>query len=511
MQYYYDAIVIGSGFGGAVAARRLVQAGKRILILERGREYPPGGFPRALRDTKRVLWRGARHKEYQGLFDFRVLSDMAVVCASGVGGGSLVYANINVIPDADVFEDSRWPEDITHSSLAPYYQKVAQELRVSPLPAELILSKHQRFQAAAQSLGVPVFNPNQAVDWTQCVLCGECEFGCNHSAKNTLDRNYLKAAIEQGAELRTRALVNFIEPTFGGYFVHFTDLADHDKKKQIKAGLVILSAGTLGSNEILFNCRDRYKTLPKISARLGRGFSANGDFMGSIQNCAEPLNPWHGPDVTAVMKISQGSSKFTLAAPTFNESTMRVLASMGQARGRMLRFLGPMLWNKLEQGLCASFERGLFSEPKRLPGVPPSDPERMTLLLAIGRDNANGVLSLGKNGIDIQWDYRHENRALILAMRSTMERIASAYGGHFEPLFTWNMAERITTVHPLGGCALSESADRGVVSPYGQVHGYPGLYVSDGSVVPTALGFHPAMTIAALAERNVEAITKGLE
>lgn len=132
----------------------------------------------------------------------------------------------------------------------------------------------------------------------------------------------------------------------------------------------------------------------------------------------------------------------------------------------------------------------------------------ISTLFAIGRDTAGGLLRLKQGRLDVVWDYPRDNVALIDRMLGAMHAVARAYGGRFSPLFTWTLFRRIMTVHSLGGCRLSDNAENGVVSPEGEVHGYPGLFVADGSVIPTAIGFHPCMTISAVAERTAEAIVR---
>jgi cholesterol oxidase len=134
----------------------------------------------------------------------------------------------------------------------------------------------------------------------------------------------------------------------------------------------------------------------------------------------------------------------------------------------------------------------------------------MTNLFAIGRDNAGGRLVLRGGRLDVQWEYARDNDVLVQRMMAAMRDVADIYGGTFAPLASWSAFNRIITVHPLGGCRLSGSAQEGVVSLEGEVHGYPGLYVADGSVIPSSIGFHPAMTIAAVSERIADAVASGL-
>ncbi len=510
MQAVYDVVVVGSGFGGSVTALRVAQAGKSVLVLERGKDYSSLEFPREMKDVNSILWQHSKRIDSQGLFDIRFLSDVGVACASGVGGGSLVYANIHIRPDSSVFDSPRWPDEITLSSLAPYYDKVAETLNISPVPENKLLAKRDVFRQCAKHLGAPVFDPDQAVSWQDCQYCAECEFGCRYNAKNTLDKNYLQQAKDAGAIVISQSLVTIIEPTFKGYYIHYRDLKNGGIKKQVKARRVVLAAGTLGTNELLLRNRDSYKTLGDLSKTLGYGFSANGDFLGSIQSAVKLNDPWLGPDVTSVMKFDLEECFFTLAAPTFNQASQELLASLGQRGGRLLRFIGPVIWRFLPKLIPWAMEKGLMSQPMSRPGPYAGPAGKFTNLFAIGKDNANGRLLMQRNKLDIEWNFYGENRILVQGMVDIMEKIAQFYEGRFSPLVTWNMAHKPFTVHPLGGCAMSGSIKNGVVSPTGEVHDYPGLYIFDGSMICTAIGYHPVMTITAIAERNAEAMVDSL-
>lgn len=244
----------------------------------------------------------------------------------------------------------------------------------------------------------------------------------------------------------------------------------------ISARRVVVFAGTLGTNEILLRSREVTRTLPKLSDRLGHGYSGNGDFLGTIQNSSREVMAWEGPDVTSVMRFD-GENRFTMAAPGFSYPVMAVLASLGQFDGRWLRWLGPFLWPFMGGILPWVFAKGFLSKPAWVKCPHAGDPSRMTNLFAIGRDNANGVIFLKHGKLDIRWDYARENRVLISAMMEAMNEVNRVYGGSFAPLVTWGMFKKILTVHSLGGCSLSDSPGTGVVSPDGEVHGYPGLFV----------------------------------
>ena len=506
---HYDAVIVGSGFGGSINSLRLAQGGKSVLVLERGGRYKPGGFPRDATDVDKLFWRYPRRTKSRGLYEVRFFSSIAALVASGVGGGSLIYANIHIRPDPVVFDDPRWPRSVNRESLDPYYDKVAAMLGVAPLPGDIKLAKRDMYREAAVRAGREVFDPDQAVSWKEpgygrqaCQLVTECEFGCPHGAKNTLDFNYLAQAERSGARLRPGCYVTHVEPHASGYRVHYTDLAS-GTSASVTGRRVVLSAGTLGTNEILLRCRHVYRTLPDLSRKLGDGYSGNGDFLGSIQNSQTDLEPWKGPDVTSVIRYFESAPRFTMAAPTFNRAVMTVLASRRQGGGRLLKVLSPLLWPLMEWIIPWAFRSGYLTKPARSRA---GDPARMTNLFAIGRDNANGRVRLKRGRLDIEWDYARENRELTQKMLAAMQEVADVYGGTFAPLITWNIFNRIITVHSLGGCHLSDSPQGGVVSTHGEVHGYPGLFVADGSVIPSSIGFHPVMTISAVSERIAEAV-----
>jgi cholesterol oxidase len=509
----FDAVVIGSGFGGSINALRLAQAGKSVVVLERGKRYEPTTFPRDVRDVDNLLWLYPGRQQSQGLYDVRFFSGIGAVVASGVGGGSLIYANIHIRPDPIVFDDPRWPREINRRSLDPYYDRVQRELQISPLPEGIKLRKRDAYRRAAEETGRQIFDPDQAVSWKvatgpgrqACQLVAECEFGCPHGSKNTMDLTYLANAEQLGARVSPSCYVLYVEPCEAGYLVHYRTTTD-SAERVVGGRCVVLSAGTLGTNEILLRSRDSYRTLPNLSEQLGRGYSGNGDFLGSIQNAREDLRPWEGPDVTSVIRYFDSAPQFTMAAPTFSRPVMTVLASLGQSGGGFLKFLGPILWPFMGCLLPWALRNGLLSTPKNPPGLNAGDAAHMTNLFAIGRDNANGMIKLKRSGLDIEWNYAAENSTLIEKMLAAMGEINKAYGGTFAPLTTWEIFRRIFTVHSLGGCRLSESSETGVVSPRGEVHGYPRLFVSDGSVIPSSIGFHPVMTISAVSEYIAEAV-----
>src|SRR5207302_172529 len=218
------------------------------------------------------------HGKSRGLYDLRIFSGLAAVVASGVGGGSLIYANIHIRPDAVIFQDPRWPREITRATLEPYYDRVRDMLGVAPVPASLALPKRDHYRAAAKAIGRDVFDPDQAVSWDdpnqpgreRCQLVAECEFGCQHGAKNTLDLTYLAKAERIGAKVMPGMAAELVTPADGGYRVTVRDTAA-GARSTLSARRVVLSAGTLGTYALLLRSWDA-GPFPRRSARLGRGF-----------------------------------------------------------------------------------------------------------------------------------------------------------------------------------------------------------------------------------------------
>lgn len=523
-----DAIVIGTGFGGAVAACRLTQAGFKVLVLERGRRYGTGGVPFP-RDFSLVatgwLW-----EQDRGLLDIRLQDRVATIQAAGYGGGSLIYANVHIQPPESVF-DRGWPSSYKLPNLAPYFNLVAYMLNLAPITASptRLPPKTVRMEEAAFKLGRAdqFFFPNLAVNFGQgnpfqrgigapnkCNYCGECVIGCTEQAKNTLDSNYLKIAeLGKDTEVRLQCEVTSINRTEqNSYVVNYLNLATN-KLECAESPHVFLCAGALNSTELLLRCRDEFRTLPKLNPHLGCGYSSNADFVGFAFDTEQRVEPSNGPTITSAVIYDN---------PVGNESIWFLLEDGGfppQIASWVQRLNPHRMGNKVTRSLSQTSTlfktlRALAPGPLGPPGANLSKPPltdqqaHSAVFLAMGRDRANGVIRWGPKAPRawVDWNVRSNLPLYDVEQLLTTDfaEDESAYHGTaaFSPL--WKRLRLPVAVHNLGGCPMSEHEGNGVVDPYGEVWGYPGLHVLDGAILPAATGVNPSHTIAAVAERNIE-------
>lgn len=518
MDATYDAIVVGSGFGGGIAACRLAEAGRRVAVLERGRRFAGEDFPEDLEQAPEAFWHPTLNPK--GLFDLRLMRDLSVMTAAGVGGGSLVYANVQLRAPADVFAKG-WPLAIDRATLDPYYDRTEEALLPMEVPEEL--PKMRAFAVAGQHVGkqaqrLPLAvnfqgdrnHPFSGVFQELCKNLGRCDIGCPIHAKNTVDITYIARAEQFGAQVHELHEVQSLqapEAAGGNWSIGFRKLPDGDQGT-VQAPIVVLAAGCLGSSRLLLKNRKR---LPRLSAALGSRFSGNGDALGAAfdPRASEVGDPRtdYGPSMTSVLDYTQEHG-FLLAdggLPSNFGGLLEIVRMVDSIHGwrRLLLTVKRLLtWLGLtDQSIT---HRHLRPRPKR----PIAD---SLVFLMIGRDAADGQMRLTPlfKCFDIRWS-RRSSEGLFSAMREVADRLAR--GVDAEPFFaldTWPLSGYIT-VHPLGGCPMADDPAHGVVDDEGKVYGYDGLYVLDGSIVPTALGVNPSKTIAALAERGVERLIERL-
>jgi cholesterol oxidase len=544
---HVDVVVIGSGFGGSVSAYRLADAGLSVALLERGRPYPPGTFPRSPSDMGRAFW-DPREGLY-GMFDVWGFNGFDSVVSSGLGGGSLIYANVLLRKDEHWFVNEErlpgggyesWP--VTRADLDSHYQAVEDMIGVTPYPldkpAYADTPKTHAMQDAAAELGLDWRLPPLAVSFAPtrgadpgiglpiadagygnlhgqerrtCRLCGECDLGCNDGAKNSLDHTYLSAAKHRGADLRTLHEVQEIRPRPGGgyevdYVHHDPDGSDRAPAKQtISCDRLVLAAGTYGTSYLLLRSKERF---PGLSEALGTRFSGNGDLLTFLMRAKDrsrtrPLDASRGPVITSAIRLpdeldghpgaGRGAYIQDAGFPNF-VNWMLEGSDVPHEISRAARFL----WERFRTFITDAPDTNLSAEISQMIGDGALSISSLPLL-GMGRDIPDGVLRLRRGKLDVDWTTETSD-AYFERLRATMRRISDVLGAEYADNPMW-FRKRVITVHPLGGAPMGLHAGNGVCDPYGEVHGYPGLYIADGSALPGPVGANPSLTIAALADR----------
>jgi cholesterol oxidase len=522
----YDVVVVGSGFGGGIAACRLAEAGKRVCVLERGRRFGRDDFPDEPLQAPGMIW--SEEANPGGMLDVRIMKDVTVITAAGVGGGSLVYANVQLRAPPEVFEE-HWPAAITRQTLDPWYDRTEDALQPVTTPLDPALPKVRTFAAAGRNAGreaelLPIAvhfgearkHPFSGVPQEGCQNLGRCDLGCPVHAKNTVDITYIARAEAMGAEVRTLHLADRIDPPAaegGPWRVGFRNLGD-GPHGSVEAPTLVLAAGTLGSPRLLLKSRRR---LPALSPALGTRFSGNGDALGIAFDPADPevqgARNDYGPVMTS--KLDYTADRHLIVAdgglPANFDLLLDVARGVNVIRGwrRWLLRLRNLLTHV---GLT---DQQMHPRELSVRGPGPArrkEPDTDALVfLMIGRDAADGVMRLTPlfHRFDIQW-----SKAGSAQLFEDLERTATelAEGAQATPFYALapGPLSKFTTVHPLGGCPMADDPAHGVVDEFGRVHGCSGLYVLDGSIVPTALGVNPSKTIAALAERGASKLVQTL-
>lgn len=539
MKKHYEAVIIGSGFGGSAVACRLAPYLKNSLcILERGKRYNMGEFPRNFFKPKEWWWQNEGRDGWKGCFDYSTFERFAVLRCSGVGGGSLIYANVILEPVKEIFKDPRWPREDPmgkqidwEKEFESQCQKVHDMLRPQNIPYKLFKTR-ALWHAAESTQSQDEFDtPPLAIYFGErglykedpfgrggppqigCTLCGECIVGCNNHSKNTVDLNYLALAQKHGAEVYSQHIVRHIEASPDGYVVHFENLRWNYKGSLI-AKRVIFSAGSLGSTELLLRCKHGYKrgetriepTLPKLSEKLGQYFSGNGDFGGVATHTDKVVNLAVGPTITGMIDYSRGENgqRFIVEEGGFPDMLRAHLRAMFPDYGLGRKLVQKILEKvKTVMGLDRGARQTFFELLNLLEF---KTDHHMLMFLVMGLDAADGIMKINEEGfLNIEW--KPENSLpLYQEIEKTILGLTHGIKGKFLGNPWWIARNKIYTVHPLGGCPIGNDMGEGVVDCYGKVFGYENLYVADGSVFPTSVGSNPAMSIAAMGERVAEHI-----
>lgn len=517
----YDVVVIGSGFGGSVAALRLAEKGYSVCVLERGKRWRAEDFPRTNWNLRKALWMPAA--KCFGILRLSFLSDVFVLSGSGVGGGSLVYANTLYVPPDAFFESPAWRglEDWKRA-LMPFYRRAQFMLGVTHHDVEgepdRVLAEVAEGLGAGDTyiqtpVGVYFGKPGKAADdpyfggagpaRSGCTLCGGCMVGCRHNAKNTLDKNYLWFAEQLGAEIRPLRTVTDVRALDdGGYEItHARSGAWLGRDRQtLRARRVVMAAGVLGTVQLLLEARAR-GSLPRLSPVLGQQVRTNSEAILGVKSRRRDIRFDQGiaitssihPDANTHVEVVRYSDGSDALAPL---STL--LTDGGPGRPRWLRYLGNVARHPLD------FTRSLW----------PFGTARRGVYLLVMQTLDNSI------SLSMRRRWRHLWRKALDTGRGTGapnptyiplgNEVARAFAAKVDGVPKSSIMEVLfdvpTTAHILGGAPIGASPETAVVDADHQAFGHPGLYVVDGSAVPANLGVNPSLTITALAERAMSRI-----
>ncbi len=546
LKQHYTVVVIGSGYGASIAASRLARAGQQVCVLERGKEFQPGEYPDTefhTLDEMQLDLPGEHIGSKTGLYEFNVNEDINVFKGCGLGGTSLVNANVALHAEPRVFDDKRWPKalrDDLAAGLEAGYGHAEEMLKPAPYPTSGFptLPKLEAHELSAKKMGAPFertpINVNFTVKGTNhvgveqqpCSCCGDCVTGCNYAAKNTLIMNYLPDARNHGAEIYTEVDVQWVEQDDGRWLVHGEVLGVgrekfHAPEMTVSADVLILGAGSLGSTEILL--RSKIHGLA-LSDQVGQRFTGNGDVLGFAYDTDHVINgvgwghhrpgeiPPVGPCITSVIDLRK--------QPVLDDG---MIIEEGSPPGPIAGFLpgalavaADLLGREGPTGVEKEFREGVQRLASWVDGPYHGAIRDTQTYLVMTHDDGGGRMSLENDRLRIHWPGVGD-QPIFEKVNERLQQASEALGGTFvkNPLWTRLLNNSLITVHPLGGCVMGEDAAQGVVNHKGQVFSssqgadvYNGLYVMDGSIVPRPLGVNPLLTISALAERAVAIVAK---
>jgi len=523
----FDFVIIGSGFGGSVAALRLAEKGYRVLVLERGKRYNAQDFPKTNWNIFKYLWLPAAR--CFGIMGINFFKDIWILNGSGVGGGSLVYASTHIKPPRAFFEAEEW-RDLAdwETELAPFYEVADRMLGTAENPR--FWPADHRLHEIAQEIGqgdtfkpTPVgiffgepgvtvpdpFFGGQGPERVGCIHCGGCMVGCRHNAKNTLDKNYLYLAERLGAAVRPECNVLGIQPLYdtrpgdARYVVEYEKITDWVLKtrKTVRARSVVVAAGVLGSVNLLLKCRDETQSLPLISQKLGKVVRSNSEALMGVTANNKDVDYSQGVAISSHFWVDDVTSVEPCRFPPGSSFMRNLMLPLTKFEG------GPSA--RIWQSLLHLVKRPMDFLHVR---VLPHWAERDTVLLIMQTVENRMRLTRGRSiwtlftrNLVSERDEDLPIPAVIEAGRDVVERFAAKVDG-----VPWvgvnDVLDIPNTAHILGGCGIGADERNGVIDVNHQVFNYPGLYVADGSVIPANLGVNPSLTITAMTERAMSRV-----
>ncbi|HLF73430.1 MAG TPA: GMC family oxidoreductase [Anaerolineales bacterium] len=533
----YDYIIIGSGFGGSVCALRLAEKGYSVLILERGKRFEDKDFPKTNWNLPKFLWLPALR--CFGIFQMTFLNGQLALHGSGVGGGSLCYANVLMEPDDRLFISPAWHDLADWKSLLePHYQTAGCMLGVTRNPK--LWFADEKMKEIAEELGrgatfhatdvgvffgeagkegqlVPdPFFGGEGPPRAGCNHCGGCMVGCRYNAKNTLPKNYLYFAEKHGAQIIPEVTVTDIRPfdAAQGKPVTFDDGTRYEvifysttnpfaRKRSVQARNVIVAAGALGTLKLLFRCRDVTKSLSRISHRLGDNVRTNSENIMGVTSRDRHIDHSKGIAISSIFQADDITRIEPVRYPD-GSSFIRVLtAPHVRGASALIRFL-KTLWAMIRHPIDFLYAKFFANWARYTTILLVMQVEENLTHIRPGRN----LFTLFRKGLVIRPDANNPPPKQIAIGNYVTRRLAQKTNGIPQAAFTDSLFNFPTTAHLMGGVPFGRNDHEGVIDLDFQVFNYPGLYVVDGSVMPANPGVNPSLTITALAEYAMSKIQK---
>lgn len=520
MEERFDWVVIGSGFGGSVAALRLAEKGYRVCVLEKGRRFAPEDFPKTNWDLRRWLWLPGLGM--RGIFQMSFLRHATIFHGVGVGGGSLNYANTLPRPRRDFFEAPSW----THladweAELEPHYATARRMLGVVPVPVttrgdrvlgEIARDMGREAHFSPTEVGVYFGPPDQRApdpyfggegpERVGCTHCGACMTGCRVGAKNTLDRNYLHLAERRGCRIEPETEARAVRPRpEGGYRVEARQ-GRRGRRRSFTADRVVFAGGVMGTLPLLLAMKGDPAGLPRLSDRLGHDVRTNSEALLGVIAPDDGADFSHGVAITSILQTDEHSHVEPVrngAGSGFFRLITLPHAPAATAFGRIAGAVGalirqPRAWFRALTVRDFSRSSQILLYMRTIDG---------TMRMRLGRS----LRSPFRRGLVTEVDDpAHAPRAFVAEATELARRWAEKVAGVTATMFTETLLGVPSTAHVLGGCCMGADAAEGVIDRDHQLFGYDGLYVVDGAAVSANPGVNPALTITALAERAMSKV-----
>ncbi len=513
----YDYVIVGSGFGGSVSALRLSKKGYKVVVIEKGKWFQAADFPKTNWNFKKWLWLPSLR--FFGIMKLTIFKHVAILSGTGVGGGSLVYANTLPIPKSTFFKTGSWSTlNDWEKELAPFYQEALKMLGAAKNPK--LFDGDLGLQKVAQKLGMedkfdatnvavyfgeenvtkkdPYFD-GKGPERTGCNFCGACMTGCRNNSKNTLDKNYLYLAQHYGAVIMAEQEVYDVKPIntsdgTNGYEVSIkTSTQFFTKKSTIKSKGVIFSGGVLGTIKLLLQLKT--KSLPNISDRLGEDIRTNNETLVSVSTLDKEKNFSKGVAIGSILdtdenshleicRYSEGSNAWKLIHfPYVTDSNAFV---------RIAKVIGALVKSPANY-FTIYFRNSWAKKTVVLLFIQTLD---STLKLKINFFGfMNSTVSTGKKPSP----FIPESVQLIKEFSEAVNGVSTSFAVE-------TIAGIPSTAHILGGAVMGSNASEGVIDKNNKVFGYENLYIIDGSMISANPGVNPSLSITAIAEHAMDQI-----